>query len=730
MTKARSLCLLVAGLSLVTTTAVADNVPPVQALTVGVGTVDLTWHVGLGRVPDERVPATPDPLTFSGLHTRPLAKAIWVNGNGAPFVLVRADILLVTGDLYEAVAARAERELGLPPEQLVLAATHTHVANTGLFPHAAHGALYRSADPREKEFLARRITAAIAIARANNRPARLAIGAGSVTTPTLNRRYTAREADDQPPFGNDISRIDAELGILRFDDAATGRPIATLMNYGVHPVVLIDNPLISADFIGLTERQVEAATGAHAIWWTGAQGDQDPVTVRRSYPEAEWTARLFADEAIRVASSLAAAPLVSARLASKVVPVPPPGGELFASHELAPVRVPAIGPSSVLIPTSVRLSVAAFETTQARTALASWPGEVVRDLGVRLKQRLGAMGFDTSFVLGLANDWGGYWLTPEEYDRGMYERTYHFYGRESAYYIEHHLLDLAKSILTGSTPEQVALPPHAAADRATTRSLAEAGLAGEDATAAAHLPPPDLAVSALRQPSNVARLSTVVFEWRGGSPDVPTGWIPAVTVQRLDGNAWVTVAREGSGEMLLEHRAPALGDNRWSARWQPMHDAATGTYRIAVAGTRMSESGAERYTIDSQTFTVAACTSCLVAGALNTTSAAGATSLALKVTYRIDGGFRLTPGVVTTGNATVAVVKNGSVVSTLELGFISSVERVEHTVIVNDISARQLPVTVGEMIELGRFRATVPAEDGAQYVLVEVRDSFGNTYAA
>ena len=111
---------------------------------VGVGKADLTWHVG-SEAPSSSA------LTFRGLHSRVWAKAVVVKPPGEkPFAFVRTDTLLITGDLYEGVALRVAESTGLEPERLLIAATHTHTANNGLYPHAVHSGRYRSFDPRER----------------------------------------------------------------------------------------------------------------------------------------------------------------------------------------------------------------------------------------------------------------------------------------------------------------------------------------------------------------------------------------------------------------------------------------------------------------------------------------------------------------------------------------------------------------------------------------------------
>lgn len=712
----------------------APHASEAEAHRVGIGRADLTWHFGDRlRSIDPQLPA--DPERFAGLHTRAFAKAVVVDGPEGALAIVRTDTLLITGDLHEAVAQRVEEQVGIPPERLTVAATHTHVANNGLFPHPAHGAFFRSFDPREYSFLADRIAEAVRLAVLDLRPAKLAVGSGFVTLPAVNRRYTDRELQNDAPFGNDPSRLDPELGVLRFDDAATGKPMAIVMSYGLHPVVLIDNPLFSADFVAFAEREVETAFasqggGPVAIWWQGAEGDQDPIFVRRSYPEAEWTGRIFGREAVKVARGLDPEPIVRTDVREKIVPVPPEGVLVPSwqpAGESAP-RLPIVGPAALLIPSSLRLQAIEIATSSAATVLFTWPGEPIRDLGVGLKTAARNLGFDKAFVLGLANDWGGYFVTPEEYDRGRYEASdFNFYGRESGAYLSRHLVDLARSLATGAEPSEVPLPPSAAADRRMIEAIATAGRLASTNVEQAFFPPPDGALEGLAEPDSGPRLRVVSFEWRGGSPETPRGWAPKIAVQRKTASGFVDVVRDGTGDVLVEVSALPTGESVWRARWEALPDALAGTYRFLVDGRRQNEAlSDESFTLASEEFEVTPC-ECIEAGALET-EAVDANTVALRVEAfypEVEGGFRLRPERVATGEAVVEVLDSGgTAVETLSLPFVSQVSSVARTVVVADISGENLPVTIEEPTEIGAFGGRHAS--GFSFHLVEIRDAFGN----
>lgn len=546
----------------------------------------------------------------------------------------------------------------------------------------------------------------------------------------------------------------------------TGEPIAVVMNYGLHPVVLHPDrqPLVTADFVGLAERDVErsfAAVGEApmAIWTTGAVGDQEPVYERGSYADAEWTGSVFAAEAARVLAELDPEPLSRARVTSKIIPLPEPGPPSADDVDAEEPTPSSIGPrlpwtaAPLTIPSSVRLQAIELANDTENAVFLSWPGEPIRDIGVELKTAARDLGFGHAFVLGLANDWAGYWLTPEEYDKGFLgERLLAFYGRTSANYVAYHVLDLAEALATGDEIEQVDLPPHAQADRAMTAAIAAAGIALEEELAGAHAPVPEdlFPPKAITQPLATSGATPVRFDWRGGSPEVARDWVPVVSVQRNVGRPegvppdrseehgpdsddespqsemgrnWKTVAREGAGEILLWERTVTPGDHLWTAVWQPLFDTPPGDYRFSIEGRRQIASGDVPYTVESDTFHVGPC-DCIEAGALTVAAEPGG-GLRFRVPADypvVDGSLRLLPERVTTGRALVDVIDDGSIVDTLSLSFVSKIEVVEKTV-----SPGGTTLTLLEPTELGAFEAVWLGSSDVEFVLRSIEDDSGNT---
>lgn len=714
---------------------------PAETIRVGAAQTDITWHVGRGGL--------------RGVHSRQWARAIVIDGP-EPFAIARADLWFITGSLYESVVQRVEESTGIPPERVLVAATHAHVAHDGTSPHVGQSAYTGSADPMEKEFVAEGIARAIELAHAGARPATLAVGSGSIAYPAYNRRYWTNALTNEhgvPAF------LDPELGVLRFDDAETGKPLAVLMNYGLHPVVAFprDPAGVTSDFVGFTERALEASllatTGEApmAMWMNGATGDQNPIYVKTGYAEAEWTGRALAAEAARVVAELQPEPLLEADVTEKVIPLPEPGlGDPTDPNDL---RVPWTA-APLTIPSSARLQAIGFSTPSSNTVLLSWPGEPIRDIGVDLKARAKALGFDHAFVLGLANDWGGYWLTKDEHERLTnrlqqgraqldWERPLAFYGSGSAAYISDHLINLADALHNDDAiVEQVPLPPHAQADRTLTSKLAEAAIAagGHQETGP---PIADDAVKAISGPVDIDRSEVTIFEWQGGSPNVASDWIPQVSVQRKrlpeqasehskHADEWVTVAREGTGEVLLRLKQSVGGTHRWSATWQPLFDADAGTYRFLVEGRRQNEAFLdEEYDLRSETFAVRPCACLRVndSGLATQQLESGGVHLSVPIDYQGfagDSSFRWLPTRVTSGAVLVDVIQDGIVLDAITLEFVPQPGTKEWWLDPNDDHKQNDPLTVVEPIEAGTFQGTWYGDPHVSFEIAHAEDAYGN----
>ena len=307
--------------------------------------------------------------------------------------------------------------LGIAPELLVGAATHTHsgpgaVSRTLIWELIAADCYNASAYGALLGTMQRALTQAVA----NLADARLGIGTAQEALATDNRR-------GRPGV------FDPEMGILKLVDARGGT-IAAVMNFAIHGTVYgPDNLKFSADVMGRAEAVLEEKLGGMALFLNGAEGDVAPIHGLDS-------GRMLAETLAAAWPAIPTAPrtelqgafedVAMPRLQYNVGCLPIPGSTSTLCDLLPGVSVqvpldPNWGPKKGPFQ-AIRLG---------DTVLAMVPGEPITELGWQMKARGAALGFAHTFVIGLANDHLSYFTTRSEYARGLYEGTSSLYGPDN-----------------------------------------------------------------------------------------------------------------------------------------------------------------------------------------------------------------------------------------------------------------------------------------------------------
>jgi len=285
----RSLFLLMAICCFVPHLQAADK----QPLRVGFGQRDIT--------PTAAVPmwgyGDRHALLSQGKLDTLWAKAIVVQGDNGKVALVGLDIGRgPTTAMMEKIRQAISEQAGI--EHVLISGSHSH-----------HGPVIELTD-REgfgrgtyddavayAESLPFKLIEAILEADKNAKPARLGVGARELT---LNRN---RQTKRQP------KATDPQLGVVRFDDLESGKPLAILVNYAAHPVMT--NPTIlkfSADYPGFMEAKVEEELDTHCVFMQGAAGDLSP-NPSQDFRKPQLYGEELAKNVIEVANSIETKPL-------------------------------------------------------------------------------------------------------------------------------------------------------------------------------------------------------------------------------------------------------------------------------------------------------------------------------------------------------------------------------------------------------------------------------------
>ena len=233
-----------------------------MTLNVGVAVVDITPPVGVelcgyGPYLNRHSTGVLDPL---------YAKAVYVDDGANRWCYVTCDLVGVTPDDLRMVRALCQERLGLKPDEVMVTASHTHSgpACLGLLGWGEPDLLYLGHLPFAW-------FEAIAQAAAAARPARMRFGAVPFDTFGYDRH------DKNGP-------VDKTIRVLMFDDAATEKTMAVLVNHSVHGVTFGPaNTLISADWPGAMCEAIESRLdGAVAVFMQGSHGTINTTVVGAS----------------------------------------------------------------------------------------------------------------------------------------------------------------------------------------------------------------------------------------------------------------------------------------------------------------------------------------------------------------------------------------------------------------------------------------------------------------
>jgi hypothetical protein len=345
-------------------------------------------YAGVSRI--ELTPAREVPLggyggrrgaPLKGIHDPIYAKALWLETKETALCIVTTDLIGSTAEIRDAIRPEGTH--------LVLAASHNH-SGPGALAKGVWVMAMGAYDPAFYDEIVAKLKKLVAQARSSLHPARLAFVREAVPELCRNRRHP-----DGP--------TDPDLNLLAVLDAM-GRPLAVVANYAAHGTVLSDrNFLVSGDWPGAFQRALEAKLGTTALYTNGAEGDiaPRPPGGREGFERCEAMGAALAERAAILVRGIAK-----------------PGPQATITYVERGVDLPS---PTLPLPVARKSVLGLLQINGVR--MFCFPGEPCVELGLELKRR-----FPGSWVLGLANDHLGYFLTEEEYAKGGYERSVSFYG--------------------------------------------------------------------------------------------------------------------------------------------------------------------------------------------------------------------------------------------------------------------------------------------------------------
>lgn len=403
----------------------------------GVGRVDITPPLGAlvaGHFGERRAKEVLDPL---------YARALVLHDGRQSVALVSCDLIGLEADTISKARIWVERLCSkVKGESTLICSTHTH---TGPFTIHIFGG------ERDEEYLAwlpRAIAGAVLEAEGNLRPVTVRAARGREEGISFNRRYVMRDGSERtnpgwlnPDIVEPAGPVDHDVLVLRLDDAEAGRPLAMIVNHGLH-VDVVGGELISADWPGEVERAIRAIYGEpdlSVLVLNGCFGNINHINVNSREQMERYKAGRRVEEMERIGRAIAGAAVSAIELSEPLrEPV------MAFAKEIVEARIREIPreeverarrvlesgednlrertyAEEVLLLSLVSGAVEALEVSALRVgevAMVFLPGEVFCEFGLEIKE---GSPFPLTFVVANSGGYVGYIPTERAFLKGGYE---------------------------------------------------------------------------------------------------------------------------------------------------------------------------------------------------------------------------------------------------------------------------------------------------------------------
>jgi hypothetical protein len=321
-------------------------------------------------------------------------RALTLENNGTRISICSTDFLGFPGVLCEKVRRQVP---GIPPENILIGATHNHSAPDMYgFPDQTGKT---TADLEYIDRVCEKLAEAINETVAGLRPASVRIASGN-TRGKIAYNYYAEQLYD--PRCDVIQVLDKRR-----------RPFATLVNYACHPEVIGPGQgILCPDFVGPLYDRIRRRTGGEGIFVNGALGGMVTADCRgpggediQTWDECVRIGNLLADEALRIVGDASVHQDPRLFCGSTTIKFPVENDGLRAVVQMSPLGFELDETGCV----STQVNVVNIADAQILTI----PGEAMPNIGYYLKRKMRG---EHNLLLGLTNDAFGYMMVKEDFD--------------------------------------------------------------------------------------------------------------------------------------------------------------------------------------------------------------------------------------------------------------------------------------------------------------------------
>lgn len=450
----------------------AQNAPPV--FRAGAATSNITPPLGSSIIGG----FAPFPATH--VHDELHARCLVLDDGTTKLVIVVCDLLGIDRLVSDEARALLKQDLGISPDNVLIAATHTHSAASALGKNAR---IVSHTPDEYQRFVARRIVDGVKRAVNLLRPAQIAWGSAEAPEHVFNRRWFMKPGKVPPnPFGGiDKVKMNPPAGSPDLVEPAgptdpaipflalrelDGKPIAVFATYSLHYVGGVGPGHISADYFAMFCEELSRLMTAPlpptfspkgrggndgppfvALMANGTSGDINNISFlkprgqRQPYEQMKYVAD---DVARKVHESIAKLKYrdhvtLAARYREPEISTRRPSPELLAwAKKTLAERTPPDSPPSqggakggktdlsavyaertlrmAEYPEKVKLPLQAFRIGDV--AVATMPCEVFCEIGLNFKKR---SPIKPAWLVSIAHGYYGYLPTPKHHELGGYE---------------------------------------------------------------------------------------------------------------------------------------------------------------------------------------------------------------------------------------------------------------------------------------------------------------------
>jgi len=387
------------------------------------------------------------PRYSTGVHDPLLSTSLYLQSGGQRLLIIANDIIYAPKSVVERVRGRISEKTGIPPENILISATHTHSGPKTLDPLATEAdTAVPKADSRYVTFFEGRVLESALRAVADPVPAEIGLATCDATGIGTNRRDPNGAKDLQVP-------------VMVVRSAQDQKPIAAMLVCSMHPTVMHeDSTLVSGDFPAMARQYLKQHTlgkDCNVLYHTGPAGNQSPRHVVRgqTFDEAKRLGEILGRAAEKAIASIQFQRDIRLECRRAMVMLPtrsfPSEADAHAKLEKAVARLEQLRQSKAPR-TEIRTAETDWFGAQETLTLArataqgrltqvaescmpaeiqamligpwtfiAWPGEMFVEFSLEVKKHC-----PSTYVISYANgELQGYLVTKQAVDEGGYESS-------------------------------------------------------------------------------------------------------------------------------------------------------------------------------------------------------------------------------------------------------------------------------------------------------------------